>query len=626
LTGLGNDDHPQYLLTNGTRPMAGDLNMEDNSITNLNQLNGGTPWTSANDGAGSTLDADLLDGQDVSAFASSTHNHNDSYYTETELNTSDGDAPNSGSNLMHWDNLNGVPAGFTDGVDNEGGVTDHGALTGLGNDDHPQYLLTNGTRPMAGNLDMGNNQITNLNQLNGGTPWTSANDGAGSTLDADLLDGQHSSAFASSIHNHNDTYYPKTELNTSDGDAPNIGSNRMHWDNLNGVPAGFADGVDNEGAAGVTDHGALTGLGDDDHTQYGLLAGRSGGQTLRGSNAASENLTLDSTSHSTKGNVLLNPSGGKVGIGTTSPEFRLSIDNDGGILAKGAQGSGATLTTSGAGTRLIWYPRKAAFRAGIVGGSEWDDANIGPYSTAMGGGSIASGNNSTAMGINTTASGQYSTAMGGGSIASGHYSTAMGFSTTASGNSSTAMGDNTTASGQYSTAMGRLVTAQAYCSIVLGEGLDYNNRLINNTPDSLIVGFNSNTTLFVDSDQVGIMTSSPATGFELDVNGDIRCVSLTQTSSLRFKEDIREIDKPLERVMSLRGVYFNWKDSNKQDIGLIAEEVGRVIPEVVTYEENGVDAIGLDYARLVALLIEAVKEQQKRIEFLEGEMAKLIRR
>ncbi|MEW5767366.1 MAG: hypothetical protein AB1797_07025, partial [bacterium] len=263
LTGLGDDDHAQYLLVSGARQMTGNLNMGDNSITNLNQLNGGTPWTSANDGPGSTLDADLLDGQEASAFASSIHNHNDTYYTETELNTSDGDAPNSGSNLMHWDNLNGVPAGFADGVDNEGGVTDHGLLTGLGNDDHPQYLLTNGTRPMAGDLNMEDNSITNLNQLNGGTPWTSANDGSGSTLDADLLDGQDASAFASSTHNHNEIYYTETELNTSDGDAPNIGSNLMHWDNLNGVPAGFADGVDNEG--GVTDHGLLTGLGNDDH-------------------------------------------------------------------------------------------------------------------------------------------------------------------------------------------------------------------------------------------------------------------------------------------------------------------------------------------------------------------------
>jgi hypothetical protein len=52
-------------------------------------------------------------------------------------------------------------------------------------------------------------------------------------------------------------------------------------------------------------------------------------------------------------------------------------------------------------------------------------------------------------------------------------------------------------------------------------------------------------------------------------------------------------------------------------MGLIAEEVGEVLPEIVAYEENGKDAKGLDYSRLVALLIEAVKEQQKEIAELK---------
>lgn len=55
------------------------------------------------------------------------------------------------------------------------------------------------------------------------------------------------------------------------------------------------------------------------------LSGRAGGQSLRGGTAASENLTLDSTSHTTKGHVIINPSGGNVGIGTTSPDARLSV-------------------------------------------------------------------------------------------------------------------------------------------------------------------------------------------------------------------------------------------------------------------------------------------------------------
>ncbi len=84
---------------------------------------------------------------------------------------------------------------------------------------------------------------------------------------------------------------------------------------------------------GVTDHGTLTGLGDDDHTQYALLAGRTTGQNIRGGTAASATLTLDSTVHATKGYVLLNPSGGGVGVGTTAPvasaEFQVNSTTKG---------------------------------------------------------------------------------------------------------------------------------------------------------------------------------------------------------------------------------------------------------------------------------------------------------
>ncbi len=73
----------------------------------------------------------------------------------------------------------------------------------------------------------------------------------------------------------------------------------------------------------------------------------------------------------------------------------------------------------------------------------------------------------------------------------------------------------------------------------------------------------------------------------------------------------------MAKVQRLRGVYYDWKANGQHDIGLIAEEVGEVIPEVVTYEENGKDASSVDYPRLVALLIEAVKEQQKEIAELK---------
>ncbi len=87
----------------------------------------------------------------------------------------------------------------------------------------------------------------------------------------------------------------------------------LKWDNTN---TRWVCGSDD---TGVSDHGSLSGLTDDDHTQYALLAGRAGGQNLTGGTAANDNLTLESTSNATKGDIVLNPNGGFVGVGTATP-------------------------------------------------------------------------------------------------------------------------------------------------------------------------------------------------------------------------------------------------------------------------------------------------------------------
>jgi len=84
-------------------------------------------------------------------------------------------------------------------------------------------------------------------------------------------------------------------------------------------------------------------------------------------------------------------------------------------------------------------------------------------------------------------------------------------------------------------------------------------------------------------------------------------------SSRRWKTNIHPLADALSKIEQLRGVSYDLKQSGKHEIGVIAEEVGAVVPEVVTYEDNGKDARGVDYSRLTALLIEAVKQQQTQI-------------
>jgi trimeric autotransporter adhesin len=148
---------------------------------------------------------------------------------------------------------------------------------------------------------------------------------------------------------------------------------------------------------------------------------------------------------------------------------RFVVDSAGGFVALGRHYEG-TIPATGHGTRLMWYPRRGAFRAGYVDGAQWNDASIGNYSTAFGWGTVASGAfASVAMGWGTRATGSTSTAMGGSTTASGYGSTAMGQATTASGQFSIAMGRDTRASGNYSTAMGRRAVSAFTGSIVYGD-------------------------------------------------------------------------------------------------------------------------------------------------------------
>ena len=94
-------------------------------------------------------------------------------------------------------------------------------------------------------------------------------------------------------------------------------------------------------------------------------------------------------------------------------------------------------------------------------------------------------------------------------------------------------------------------------------------------------------------------------------------------SSRRWKTNIVPIEDALSKIISMRGVTYDWKENGRHDLGLIAEEVGAVLPEVVKYEDNGVDAQSVDYSRLSAVLIEAVKEQQTAIEALTSRLAEL---
>ena len=96
-------------------------------------------------------------------------------------------------------------------------------------------------------------------------------------------------------------------------------------------------------------------------------------------------------------------------------------------------------------------------------------------------------------------------------------------------------------------------------------------------------------------------------------------------SSIRWKKNIKEIGGALDKVLSLKGVYFDWDEEHggQHDMGFIAEEVGKVIPEIVAFEPEGVYATGVDYGAITPVLVQAIKEQQQLIDEQQEQILEL---
>ncbi|MCB0686113.1 MAG: tail fiber domain-containing protein, partial [Saprospiraceae bacterium] len=94
--------------------------------------------------------------------------------------------------------------------------------------------------------------------------------------------------------------------------------------------------------------------------------------------------------------------------------------------------------------------------------------------------------------------------------------------------------------------------------------------------------------------------------------------SYGNSSSRRWKSNIENIEDPLEKVSRLRGVTFDWDEEHggKHSVGFIAEEVGAVLPEIVWFEENGIDARGMDYSKMTPLLVEVANAMRKEYQEL----------
>jgi hypothetical protein len=350
-------------------------------------------------------------------------------------------------------------------------------------------------------------------------------------------------------------------------------------------------------------------------------------------------------------------SSGLVGIGTTTPAATLDVNGTvntatgysvGGIpFAYGSLSyntflgfyAGNRVMTGGSNTAVgllaFTYNTTGTFNT-AVGEVALEENTTGTENAAMGSGALE---------LNTT--GGANTASGWASLinnTTGNYNTADGnealyFNTTGSDNTSSgtaALQQNTTGSNNTAIGYGALLynTTGSY-NAGLGTGAGPDSKSINlsyatavgagaivSQSNALVLGGPLGSGANVN---VGIGTATPANVFTI-AQGAGQAISdgWSVYSSRRWKTNIQTLDDALGKVEQLRGVSYELKANGKHEVGVIAEEVGAVVPEVVTWDKNGTDAQGVDYSRLTALLIEATKEQQALIQHQQEQIAQLM--
>jgi hypothetical protein len=119
--------------------------------------------------------------------------------------------------------------------------------------------------------------------------------------------------------------------------------------------------------------------------------------------------------------------------------------------------------------------------------------------------------------------------------------------------------------------------------------------------------------------------SNSASGYDFYAGGV--GIDYGSSSSKRWKNNVQTIPNALGKLAQLRGVYFDWDEKHgagRHDIGFIAEEVGKVVPEIVQYEADGSGfAIGMDYSKMTPLLLQALKDLKMEKDDMEDELGVL---
>ena len=249
-----------------------------------------------------------------------------------------------------------------------------------------------------------------------------------------------------------------------------------------------------------------------------------------------------------------------------------------------------------------------------MGATGWGSFVAGAYNRASGAGAVAIGFHNAAGPLNSDES---SIPTSGNTTNLGQF--AVGYGTQATGHASFSYGEGTTASGSFSKAGGYNTTASDYGSFVIGSWNSSGSSATSSTSFStsapaFVIG--NGTASNSKSDAFKVMFNGDTTiSNDLTVNGDI-----TISSDARLKSNIVSLGATLSKLLLIDGKSYDMK--GKEKIGVLAQEVKEVFPELVSMDEN--DMYSVNYQGLVPILINAIKEQDDKISRLENLVEQLI--
>lgn len=106
------------------------------------------------------------------------------------------------------------------------------------------------------------------------------------------------------------------------------------------------------------------------------------------------------------------------------------------------------------------------------------------------------------------------------------------------------------------------------------------------------------------------LTGSITTATNATFTGDVNAANFNTTSDITLKDNVELIESPLEKLFQLSGYTFDWKNNGKSSVGVMAQEVEKVFPQIVSTDSDGLKRVSYD--SLIPLLIEAIKELSKK--------------